>query len=164
VSRPVAEGTAATLDLSYRQGDRNTALVFEGYLEIARAGIYTFYLDSDDGSQLYAGEPATNYSVAARKSDSRPRVKKLDEVIGHPAHQEWTEFEGVVTFASQSSTGLELELTGKRERFQVSILEPSAGTAASLLHHVVHGFGICETVQPPESRKGIWIVVPGKEQ
>lgn len=50
---PVASGIAQNFDVTLRQRNDNFALRFTGYIEIKTAGIYTFYTNSDDGSNLY---------------------------------------------------------------------------------------------------------------
>ncbi len=48
-----ASGTANIVDLSVRPGDDNFGLLFTGYLNVATAGSYTFYLDSDTGADFF---------------------------------------------------------------------------------------------------------------
>ena len=52
---PAASGTSHELTIDGLQLPRedNVAVAFEGYLQIATAGAYTFALASDDGSKLY---------------------------------------------------------------------------------------------------------------
>jgi hypothetical protein len=52
---PAATGTATGVDLGVRKRDDNFALRFTGYVEVPTDGIYTFYLNSDDGSRLLIG-------------------------------------------------------------------------------------------------------------
>ena len=51
-----ATGTAATFDIGLRQRDERFGFRFRGYLKVPRPGIYTFNLESDDGSRLYIGD------------------------------------------------------------------------------------------------------------
>jgi len=51
-----ASGTAATFDISLRQRDEKFGFRFSGYLKVPRTGVYTFLLESDDGSKLYIGD------------------------------------------------------------------------------------------------------------
>ena len=46
------EGVVATVDLSMQPRDENFAVTFTGFIEIPTTGIWTFALDSDDGSTL----------------------------------------------------------------------------------------------------------------
>jgi hypothetical protein len=53
---PVKTGTAAVPDISLRQRDENFALRFAGYLTAPANGLYTFFIESDDGSRLWIGD------------------------------------------------------------------------------------------------------------
>ena len=50
---PKATGTVANFDLSPRKRDTYYGMTYEGYINIASGGAYTFYTASDDGSKLY---------------------------------------------------------------------------------------------------------------
>lgn len=49
---PVKEGTAERIDLSVRTREDKFALRFGGFLSVAKDGIYTFHVRSDDGARL----------------------------------------------------------------------------------------------------------------
>ena len=51
--KAVKSGSAANFDLSPRNRNDNFGFHFEGYIEITKAGDYSFYTSSDDGSKLY---------------------------------------------------------------------------------------------------------------
>jgi PKD repeat protein len=53
---PVRTGSADTFDISLRDRDENFAFRYTGYVEVSEGGEYTFYTDSDDGSELYIGD------------------------------------------------------------------------------------------------------------
>ncbi|MHC4571927.1 MAG: PA14 domain-containing protein, partial [Planctomycetota bacterium] len=42
--------------ISLRQRDEKFGFRFSGYLKVPRTGVYTFLLESDDGSKLYIGD------------------------------------------------------------------------------------------------------------
>ena len=46
-------GVISSIDISKRFQDNNFGFVFEGFILIKEKGVYTFYTDSDDGSQLF---------------------------------------------------------------------------------------------------------------
>lgn len=50
--KPKDSGEAMSFDIGLAKRSDNFAFVFEGYLNIAQKGEYTFHLDSDDGSRL----------------------------------------------------------------------------------------------------------------
>ena len=48
-------GVVSNMDISKRSQDNHFGFVFEGHILIEKQGVYTFYTDSDDGSQLFIG-------------------------------------------------------------------------------------------------------------
>lgn len=46
------EGVVATVDLSMQPRDENFAVTFTGFIDVPTTGVWTFALDSDDGSTL----------------------------------------------------------------------------------------------------------------
>lgn len=50
--KPIATGTATSLDIRVRQREGGFALLFTGTLNAPKDGEYTFWLDSDDGGRL----------------------------------------------------------------------------------------------------------------
>lgn len=52
---PAASGQTETHELKPKARNDNFALVFEGYVEAPRNGVYTFCTESDDGSRLSVG-------------------------------------------------------------------------------------------------------------
>lgn len=50
---PKATGNTANVNLSMIKRNDNFAVTYSGFLQIEKAGNYTFYLNSDDGSRLY---------------------------------------------------------------------------------------------------------------
>ncbi len=52
---PVATGFTPNVDLSLSQRDDQFAFLFDGFVNAPEDGIYTFYIESDDGSRLLIG-------------------------------------------------------------------------------------------------------------
>ena len=59
---PLKTGNVSNFDLAVMLGvmsrNEHVGLQFSGYLQVPRDGLYTFYLTSDDGSQLFIAEPS----------------------------------------------------------------------------------------------------------
>lgn len=53
---PAQQGTIPNFDISGAPAPDGFAYVFDGFIEIPADGLYTFYLNSDDGSKLYIDE------------------------------------------------------------------------------------------------------------
>lgn len=52
--KPVEDGIITEpINIKKRKRDTNIAFQFQGYIQIPRDGLYTFYADSDDGSNLF---------------------------------------------------------------------------------------------------------------
>lgn len=54
--KPTASGTCEKISLNLAKRKENYALKFEGFIDAPADGVYTFYLTSDDGSELYIGD------------------------------------------------------------------------------------------------------------
>ena len=52
----LAKASSPNVDLSLRKRNNYFAMLFEGYVEVPTDGQYTFYTESDDGSQLWIGD------------------------------------------------------------------------------------------------------------
>jgi len=74
--RPVRKGTADRIDLSKRAREQFFALRFRGYVRAPRDGIYTFFVSSNDGSQLLIG------SKLLVDNDGLHTGKKVGEFVG----------------------------------------------------------------------------------
>lgn len=163
--KPAAEGIAASVDMMYRVRDHNAALLFTGYLEITNPGAYTFYLNSDDGSRFDVGDPASYCKLLPLGRRATPVARKFGEsMTAQPPSHQWTEFEGVVTFASESTRGLELELSARGERVQALVIDSAGLPSANLPHRLIHGIGLCELAQEAEARRRAFLVVPSSAQ
>ncbi len=52
---PVKAGELANFDFSPRNEEENFGFLYTGFIKIPKDGVYGFYTDSDDGSQLFIG-------------------------------------------------------------------------------------------------------------
>lgn len=162
--RPVATGVATNFDISYRPRDRNYGLVFEGYIQVDRAGLYTFYLTSNDGSRLFAGDPdnCCKTTFTGRKSD--PRVTDFESVSSVTGVGEWTLLKGEVTFAGQNDIGWELNFSSGSESVQALLLGGIPALGTNLIHQPVQAWGICEASRDSNQRQVVRMVIPGPSQ
>jgi signal transduction histidine kinase len=151
-----AEGVATNLDARFRARNSYTALVFSGYLEIPKSGVYTFYLESDDGSRLYVGDPSARRKMTTSSGQSPPTIRTWEQAVGAPAFQ-WSELSGAVNFAAAGDEETQLELSTGRGMMQVMVLGNPPDSIPALLHQRIEAVGICET--SPDA--GALMVVPG---
>lgn len=54
--QPAKTGVSASVKLGMEERDEHWGLVFEGFMKIDKKGLYTFYLNSDDGSKLFIND------------------------------------------------------------------------------------------------------------
>ncbi len=161
----VAGGVATNFDLRYSVRAENTALAFTGYLSIATAGIYTFYVDSDDGAYLYAGNPGESCQVKVLRHGPPPAHPDFESALADWADNPWVVTEGEVVFAGQNERNLELELIGAgQERVQATVIGGAALLQTNLLHRRVWMAGILEVPPDPEGDREACLMIPGPSQ
>ncbi|MCO5234793.1 MAG: fibronectin type III domain-containing protein [Chitinophagaceae bacterium] len=69
---PVKTGRVAGFGLGMQMRENYFALKFDGFINITQAGDYTFYLQSDDGSQLYIDDQLVVDHDGAHGSTEKP--------------------------------------------------------------------------------------------
>jgi signal transduction histidine kinase len=161
---PVATGVATNFDLSYRARSANTALVFKGYLQIPQTGVYTFFLESDDGSRLSFGEPSATCTVVPSPPQPIPATENLGQALANGDSHGWVEAEGDVSFLGGDHRSLAIELLEKDATVPVTVVEGAGLFSTNLLHRHLRVKGICDFSRGPLERKLAGILVPGPEQ
>jgi signal transduction histidine kinase len=161
-ANPVAQGIATNFNLSYRARAENTVLAFNGFIEVSRAGIYTFYVTSDDGAILRVGEPKISCKVLA-PPDQSVSSENLDRLSGDFGDQ-WGSLEGEVGFASKDQQNLEIGLVGKMGRVPVAVLEGLDLFSTNLMRRQIRVSGIYQYFRSPEEKKLVGIIVPSSKQ
>ncbi len=61
--KPVKTGIVESFKLGMQQKENDFGVMFEGYLDIPEAGLYTFELDSDDESKFFIGNELMAYRL-----------------------------------------------------------------------------------------------------
>lgn len=131
--QPLHTGIATNFDLTVRPPADNTGLEFKGFIRIQDAGVYTFHVNSDDGSRLFlganvAGVRVLNSGPAPVAEPSRPA--RLQENNDRP----WVTFEGTVISAGIWNAMGELWLRIGDDEIQVEIFDGS-GDVSRIPHH-----------------------------
>ncbi len=114
-------GKVKNFDLSPRRKDAYFGFRFAGYINIKRAGTYTFYTKSDDGSRLYIGENrvVSNNGLHAARERSGSLYLKAGK---HPIK--------VIFFEKTGQEILEVRYAGpgvSKQRIPSSVLYPAEG-------------------------------------
>lgn len=161
---PVAGGVATNFTLAYRTRNEYCGLVFNGFIQVQRAGVYTFHLTSDDGSRLYVGKPHLSCQVLANPAQSPPATQSFEQALGDRAGDRWVEVEGEVTFVNQDSRSLEIEMLAGGQHVPVTVLEGVELFSTNLIHRWIQADGVCEFSRDAEEKKLIGVFVPGSEQ
>ncbi|MDF7823707.1 PA14 domain-containing protein [Pontiellaceae bacterium B12227] len=102
----VISGTTTNFDIAVRTRNNHVGLQFSGYLNVPRAGDYTFYLQSDDGSRLFVGPSTLKISTQG----SGPLPMATHGASTAESEFQWLEIEGRVVAVHQSATAYEVEL------------------------------------------------------
>lgn len=160
--KPVAQGVATNFDVSYRVRPEHTALCFSGCIQVPKAGTYTFYLTSDDGSQLKVGTPSVSCLRISTNGPSVPILQTLSQTRLEPDTTSWVELEGEVIFAGINLSHLNIELEADGNRVPVTVVGGATLLARNLLHERIRLRGICEFSR--EEKKMARILVPSSEQ
>ena len=161
---PVATGVATNFSLAYSARKELTGLVFDGFIRIGSAGVYTFYLMSDDGSRLDVGCPEVSCAVVKDASRSVPVPEKLEEALVDRSRHHWVESRGKVTFAGESQENLVLDLEERGSHLPVTVIGGSALLSSNLLDRQIRVEGICKFANEGGEWKFGGLVVPSVEQ
>ena len=161
---PVTNGMATNFDLGYRIRDEDVALAFDGFIKIATAGVYRFYVTSDDGAYLYAGNPAASCRVMVVGREAVPAPAPAPSVATGETGHRWVGLKGEIIFASQQKDCLKLDVASQGEPIHAEIIGGGSLTPLNLLHRRVGLVGILENVPNLEGHPRRRLVVPGPEQ
>src|ERR1022692_960026 len=91
-SLPVLKtGKVDNFDLRVIIRPDHIGLLFTGFLEIPRAGLYTFYATSDDGSRLFIGEPSLQLTVVGQSTLPKPQFLLVGQSMRRGEDGRWGE-------------------------------------------------------------------------
>lgn len=151
-------GVCTDFDRSVAPMSEHVAVQFNGFIEIPRAGIYTFHLRSDDGSRLFVGSPAFEVTVLGPTNFPAPRALTVGQPL-HPGEDRiWATVEGPVQFAAASESGLRMELGAGATRLQVEVAADGRTNSAPLSGRVARVTGFCRAVITPDGQR-----IPGMQ-
>jgi signal transduction histidine kinase len=161
----VKSGTVSNFDLGVIPHPEHVGLQFTGYLEVPRAGLYTFYITSDDGSRLFVGAPPLRMEVVGRAAFPVPRRIIIGQSLREDDNGQWAEVEGKVELAREEAGGLHLELSAGGSRLQVEVGDGVGLSPAQMLNSTVRVTGVCLNAYTTEGQivPGI-LLVPGHKE
>ena len=140
-------GTVSNFDLDAAAQGEHIARVFSGFLTMTQTGSYTFYLNSDDGSKLYLGEPVPRVEVVGETLPPVPRPIFVGQIAGTNDPGRWVTVEGVVRYVSPRGRRLELDLRSpSNNRMQVDVMDAAGLPPGILLDSKVRLTGVARQV------------------
>jgi len=137
-------GTASNFDLGVISRNEHVGLQFTGCLQVPCTGLYTFYLKSDDGSQLFIDEESLRMEAIGRVELPKPRKMIIGQTLSEGKDYQSVEVEGKVTFVSERKDGWDLELTSETGRLKLEVADGSGLSADLLLNSQVRVVGVCQ--------------------
>jgi signal transduction histidine kinase len=152
-STALRTGSVSNFDLSVITQPEHIGLEFNGYLQVPRDGLYTFYLTSDDGSRMFVGEQPLRLEVIGTVELPTPRPVVIGQVLNEYQAYERVRVEGNITFVSEGKNGWDLELSSETGRLQLHVADASGLSATDLLNSQVEVVGLCQTTYEADGQK-----------
>lgn len=146
-------GVASNFDLGVLSRSEHVGVQFNGYLQIPSDGLYTFYLTSDDGSQLFIDGPSLRLEIIGRTELPKPSRMIIGQTLSESGDYQRIAVEGKVTFVSERKDGWDLELSSETGRLKVKLADGSGLSADRLLNNRVQITGVCQSVYDAEGDK-----------
>ncbi len=163
---PVTNRIVPSLSADAKTRADGVGLEFSGQLTVPRAGVYEFFITSDDGSRLFIDGRLPGLSVLDPGVKSAPAPTAFapgSRVMRDADESQWATVEGTVVFACEQAGRVELALQCGADWVQGAVAD-TAGLA-KLLHRRVRLTGVCQNVRAIDGR---WvfgrITVPGARQ
>jgi hypothetical protein len=113
---PAKEGIVANFYTGVIPRTEEVGLEFKGYLEAPREGFYTFSTISDDGSFVFLDEKPPVIEVMGTSTLPEPTPISVRQSLREDEEIGWSRAEGMVTFASDKSGELDLDLSSESGR------------------------------------------------
>jgi signal transduction histidine kinase len=162
---PSKEGTAANFDLAVASRSPHAGLDFRGFIEVPRDGVYTFSTVSDDGSLLFIDEQPTSLEVIGTNALPGPISISPGQILTQEQEDRWAQVKGQVTFASQETGSLNLELTSGTGRLRVEVADNTGCSPRLLRDSRIRATGICQATYTTDGQRVAGLLVaPGLNQ
>jgi signal transduction histidine kinase len=161
----VSLGATKNFDIAVASREENVGLEFNGSLEVARDGIYTFATVSDDGSVLFVDHRPPRLEVTGTNSLPAPVPVAAHQILREDQRDRWSQVEGTISFAGEVDGTLELELSSGTGRMRIEVADSSGSSPALLANSRVRAVGICQSTYTADGRQvaGV-LVVPSMQQ
>lgn len=158
----VKRGIVSNFDVNVEARADDVGLEFNGFLLIKTSGLYTFYLPSDDGSQLFIHNTPIQLTVTGDGPAPAPVRVTVRQPLPAGGGPIWAETEGQVTLLGKPQYDrAELELTSEGLHMRVVIEDALEQLPRYLLGSQVLIHGICPDTSDIEGHRQVdTLVVP----
>lgn len=157
-------GVVSNFDLSVVAEPEHIGLKFTGCLQVPRDGLYTFFLTSDDGSQLFINAPSVALAVIGSTELPAPQAMVIGQVLSGDKDYQRVEVEGKIAFISERKDDWEMELASETGRLRMEMPHATGLSAANLLNKQVRVVGICQNAYDADGEKiGGVLMVPDED-
>jgi signal transduction histidine kinase len=161
----VKTGVVSNFDLGILPSVEHVGVRFRGWLEIPREGVYTFFTKSDDGSKLFVGGPPTQLTVTGTAAFPSPQLITPGEILSSSSDHQWSQVDGLITFAARQGACWELELSTGAGDLRLEIPAETNWSPAALLNQQVRATGVAESVLTADGLNVAGcLLVPGSNQ
>ena len=119
---PVQSKVVMAVNLDSRKRDEGFALRFSGFLQVRESGLYSFRLDSDDGSQLFLQTEPMRVKLLGEsvvETNVKPKLLRIGQLLHEDETYSWVSVEGSVSFVSRVAGGWELEVSSDMARMKM---------------------------------------------
>jgi signal transduction histidine kinase len=158
-------GIVPNFDLAVRSQDTNVGIQFKGFIEIPRAGVYTFWTKSDDGSRLYIDDCSLRLTLEDGVQLPPPRRIFTDQPLSQDQDFQWSMVEGTITFIAERSGFLDLELNSGTGLMYLHVANATGEYSRTLLGSKVRVTGISQSTFTTDGQSvGGTLFVPGIQQ
>jgi len=140
---PVKSGIARTIDPALRTRDEKVSLTYDGFLLVNRDGPYTFYLQSDDGSQLFLYPNPVQLTITGAAAIPAPRPIAIHQPLQDEAGAFWAVVEGRVSFVGRQKNGVVMELVSEGATMRIKLCNADDVLPVYLLGCKVRVTGVC---------------------
>lgn len=160
--KPVKAGVISNFDLKVETRKEHVGLQFNGLIRIKSDGFYTFYLTSDDGSQLFLHNTPVQLAVTGKGTVPAPLHLTVQQPLPGKRGPIWAETEGKVTFLGRQENGrAELEVSSGGLHMRAIVGDTEEKLPRYLLGSKVRIRGICPGVSDiAGQRQADTLVVP----
>lgn len=146
----IASGVSANFDVERATRIERVGLEFSGCLRIPAAGVYTFWVESDDGALLCVDDSQLRLVPLGQQAPPAPRQLAVGQPLARPDRFAWSQIEGQVTMVHEDFESLRLELASGENRLLLEIVDAAGFPADLLLGSRIRAAGICMGIGPPD--------------